>query len=148
MSFTYSFSSNPTVAYVRLLVSDTVGTAPLPIWQDEEITAALNLFSSQNIIIGLSGFLPAVPPPQTFSYRRTAATLLRALAANQGRMATVGLLDAKISGPAAAKALQSIADDYVQSEENDGYFAVAEMVQDAFSMRERLWKMLYRTNNV
>ena len=70
-----------------------------------------------------------------------------ARAANQGRLATVGLLDAKLNGPAAAKALQSIADDYVASEENDGYFAVAEMVQDAFSMRERLWKQLYRNWN-
>jgi hypothetical protein len=147
MSFTYDFTNNPNVAYVRLLVFDTNGTAPYPIWQDEEITAALQLFSSSNIIVGLSGYTPAVAVPQAFSYRRTAAMLLRGLAANQGRMATVGLLDAKLNGPAAAKALQSIADDYVTSEENDGYFAVAEMVQDSFSMRERLWKMLYRQNN-
>jgi hypothetical protein len=97
--------------------------------------------------VGLSGFNPAVPPLQIFSYRRSAALLLRSLAGNKARMATVGLLDAKINGAAAANALRQIADDYVTSEENDGYFAVAEMVQDAFSMRERLVKMLYRTNN-
>ena|ERR1700683_655588 len=147
MSFTYDFVNNPTVANVRLLVFDTNGVAPYPIWQDEEINAALQVFSSQNIIVGLSGYSPVYPPPLTYSYRRTAAMLLRGLAANQGRMATVGLLDAKVNGPAAAKALQSIADDYVTSEENDGFFAVSEMVQDAFSMRERLWKMLYRQNN-
>lgn len=147
MSFTYSFTDNPTVAYVRLLVFDTVDVAPLPIWQDEEITAALQIFNSQNIIVGLSGYNPAVPVPQSFSYRRTAAMLLRGLASQQGRMATVGLLDAKINGPQAANALRAIADDYITSEENDGFFAVAEMVQDAFSMRERLWKMLYRFNN-
>jgi hypothetical protein len=129
------------------MVFDTNGTAPYPIWQDEEITAALNLFASQSVIVALSGYTPAIPPQQTYSYRRTAALLLRGLAANQGRLATVGLLDAKLNGPAAAKALQSIADDYVASEENDGYFAVAEMVQDAFSMRERLWKQLYRNWN-
>lgn len=132
---------------VRLLVFDTNGAAPYPIWQDEDINAALQVFSSQKIIVGLSGFVPRNPIPLIFSYRRTAAMLLRGLAANQGRLATVGILDAKLNGPAAAKALQSIADDYVTSEENDGYFAVSEMVQDPFSMRERLWKMLYRQNN-
>jgi hypothetical protein len=147
MSFSYDFNSNPNVATVRLLVSDTDNTFPLPIWQDEEIVPILNMFSSQSIIVGLSGFNPVVQPPQTFSFRRAAATLLRALAGNKARMATVGLLDAKLNGAQAANALRAIADDYVQSEENDGYFAVSEMVQDAFSMRERLWKMLYRTNN-
>jgi hypothetical protein len=148
VSFSYSFDSNPTVAYCRLLVFDTVYDPPnLPIWQDEEIAAVLALFNSQNNIIGLSGYYPAIPPTQQFSYLRAAATLLRGLAAQQGRMATVGLLDAKVNGPAAAAALRAIADDYIQQEENGGYFAVAEMVQDAFSMRERLWKMLYRTQN-
>ncbi len=142
MAFSYDFTSNPTVATVRLLVSDTVNVPPLPIWQDEEISAVLNLFNSQNIIVGLSGFNIAVP--QTFSYRRAAATLLRSLAGNKARMATVGLLDAKLSGPAAAAALQKIADDYVTSEENDGYFAVSEMVQNPFSMRERITAMLLR----
>ena len=147
MSFTYDFTSNPTVAMVRLLVSDTVNVAPLPIWQDEEIVPILNMFSSQGVIIGLTGYNPAIPPVQTYSYRRAAATLLRSLAGNKARMATVGLLDAHINGAQAANALRAIADDYVLSEENDGYFAVAEMVQDAFSMRERLWKQLYRFQN-
>jgi hypothetical protein len=147
LSFSYDFNSNPTVAIVRLLVSDTVDVSPLPIWQDEEIVPILNMFSSQGIIIGLSGYNPVIPPPQIFSYRRAAATLLRSLAGNKARMATVGLLDAKINGAQAANALRAIADDYVTSEENDGFFAVAEMVQDSFSMRERLWKMMYRQNN-
>lgn len=146
MSFSYDFVNSPTVANVRLLVFDTNGVAPYPIWQDEEINAALQVFSSQNIIVGLSGYTPAVAVPLIYSYRRTAAMLLRGLAANQGRMATVGLLDAKINGAAAAKALQSIADDYVTSEENDGFFAVSEMVINSFSMRERLGAMLLRQN--
>jgi len=128
-------------------VSDTVNVAPLPIWQDEEVQAALNIFVSTNMLVGLSGYNLAVPVPQTWSYRRSAAVLLRSLAGNKARMATVGLLDAKINGAAAANALRAIATDYVTSEENDGFFAVSEMVQDAFSMRERLWKMLYRQNN-
>ena len=145
MSFSYD-PSTP-VGLVRLLVFDTNGVAPYPIWQDEEIAAALNVFSSTNVIVGLSGYQPAVPVAQIFSYRRSAAMLLRGLAANQGRLATVGILDAKLNGAAAAKALQSIADDYVTSEENDGYFAVAEMCVNNFSMRERLANMLYRDFN-
>ena len=147
MSFSYDFTTNPTIATVRLLVSDTVNVAPLPIWQDEEIQAVLNMFSSTAVIVGLTGFNLVQPPPLTFSYRRSAATLLRSLAGNKARMATVGLLDAKLSGAAAANALRDIADDYVTSEENDGFFAASEMIQDAFSMRERLWKQLYRTQN-
>ena len=145
MSFTYN-PATP-VGMVRLLVFDTNGVAPYPIWQDEEINATLQMFSSQNIIVGLSGFNPVIPVPLTFSYRRTAATLLRGLAANQGRLATVGILDAKLNGKAAADALRAIADDYVTSEENDGYFAVTEWVVNQFSMRERLTAMWLRQNN-
>ena len=129
---------------VRLLVFDTNGVSPYPIWQDEEINAALQMFSSQNIIAGLSGFRPVIPVPLTFSYRRTAAMLLRGLAANQGRLATVGILDAKLNGAAAANALRAVATDYVTSEENDGYFAVTEWVVNNFSMRERLVSMNLR----
>lgn len=147
MSFSYISGVGNPIAIVRLMVSDTSNTPPLPIWQDEEITDALNLFSSQGVVVGLSGFNLIVPPPQTYSYRRAAALLLRALAGNKARMATAGLLDAKISGAQAAGALRALANDYVTSEENDGYFAVSEMVQNPFSMRERLEKMLLRQQN-
>lgn len=105
----------------------------------------LNMFSSQGIIVGLSGF--QVNVPQTYSYRRAAATLLRSLAGNRARMSAVQILDVKINGNQAADALRQIADDYVTSEENDGYFAVSEMVQNQFSMRERLIAMQLRLNN-
>lgn len=144
MAFTYDFTNSPQIATVRLLVSDTDNTPPVPIWQDVEIQAALNMFVSTNIIVALSGFQPVVPVPQIFSYRRSAALLLRSLAGNKARMATVGLLDAKLNGAQAANALRAIADDYVTSEENDGYFAVAEMVVNPFSMRERLVAMQLR----
>jgi hypothetical protein len=143
--FTYDFTNNPTVATVRLLVFDTSNVAPLPIWQDEEINAVLQIHSSQGIIVGLTGY--NVNVPQTYSYRRAAATLLRGLAGNKARMATVGLLDAKINGAAASAALLKVAADYVTSEENDGYFAISEMVVNNFSMRERLTNQLYRINN-
>jgi hypothetical protein len=142
MSFSFDPANNPTIARVRGMVFDAVNTPPYPIWQDEEIQMYLNMFSSQGVIIGLSGFNLAVP--LVYSYGRTAAILLRGLAANQGRMATVGLLDAKLNGKAAADALRAIATDYVTSEENDGYFAVSEMAVNNFSMRERLTAQLLR----
>lgn len=144
MSYSYDWTTNPTIATVRLLVFDTSNVPPLPIWQDEEIQGALNLFSSQGIIQGLSGFTVRNPVPLVYSYRRAAAALLRGLAANRAQQSVIGLLDVKLSGNTASKALNDIADGYITSEENDGYFAVSEMVNNQFSMRERLIAMAER----
>lgn len=142
--FTYDWVAGIPIATVRLLVFDTSNVAPLPIWQDEEIQGALNVFSSQVITIGLSGYQPRVPVAQVYSYRRAAAALLRGLAANRGGNSVTGLLDIKLSPAQAATALCKIADDYITSEENDGFFAVSEMIQNQFSMRERLNAMALR----
>jgi hypothetical protein len=146
VSFTYDFTNAPDISTVRLLVSDTDSSQP--IFQDDEVNAALNMFSSQGIIIGLTGYCLAVPVKQLYSYRRAAAVLLNALAGNKARLgAIVGLLDVKLNAAQASAALKELAQSYIDQEQNDGYFAISEMVQDSFSMRERLWKMLYRTNN-
>jgi hypothetical protein len=150
MSFTYDFTNAPQLSTVRLLVFDT--NPAQPIFQDDEINAAMQIESSGNVgypgvIIGLTGYQPAVPVQQVISYRRAAALLLRANAAGKGRNLIQSVLDVKMSGPEASAALLKIADQYIEDEMNAGYFAISEMVQDSFSMRERLWKMLYRTNN-
>ncbi len=146
MSFTYDLTNFPVISTVRLLVFDT--NAAQPIFQDAEIQAALNVESAQNVIIGLSGYTPVQPPPANiYSYRRAAALLLRALAANKARLATIsGLLDVKLSADRAADALNKTAQQYIDDEASAGFFSVAEMVNNNFSMRERLWKMLYRLN--
>jgi hypothetical protein len=145
MSFTYDFTNYPQLSTVRLLVFDTDPTKP--IFQDAEINAALQIESSQNIIVGLTGYAPAIPVAQVVSYRRSAALLLRALSGSKARNLIESVLDVKMSGPGAAAALSKIADSYIEDEMNAGYFAVSEMVNDSFSMRDRLWKMLYRQNN-
>ena len=145
MAFTYDLTNFPDISTVRLLVSDTDSTQP--IFQDDEVQTALNIENSQNVIVGLSGYSPAVPVKQVFSYRRAAALLLRALAGNKARLgAIVGLLDVKIDATKASDALNKLADQYIADEASAGYFAVSEMVVNPFSMRERLVAMLYRQN--
>ncbi len=144
MSFTYDFSTAPDISNVRLLVGDTDATTP--VFQDAEVIAALQNESSQNIIVGLSGFSPNPPVRQIYSYRRSAAWLLNALAANQSRLGSVisQLLDVKLAPGVASKELRSQAQALIDQEMNAGYFAVSEMVVNPFSMRERLQAMLYR----
>ncbi len=144
MSFTYDFTAAPDISNVRLLVGDTDSTTP--VFQDAEVVAALTAESSQGIIIGLSGYTPNPPVKQVYSYRRAAAWLLNALAANQSRLGSVisQLLDVKLAPGIASKELRSQAQALIDQEADAGYFAVSEMVVNPFSMRERLQAMLYR----
>lgn len=144
MSFTYSFSTSPAIANVRLLVGDTDATNP--VFQDDEVMAALQAESSQNMILGLSGFTPNPGVQQLYCYRRSAAWLLNALAANLSRLGSVitQLLDVKLAPGIASKELRSQAQALIDQEMNSGQFAVSEMVVNQFSMRERLNAMLLR----
>lgn len=143
MSFSFD-PSNPVIYTTRILVFDTSDVPPLPKWQDEELWAILNIFSSQGIIVGLSGFQLRNPVPQIYSVRRAAAALLRSWGAGLASNSVVKLLDVTLDPKSGAAALNTIADGYITSEENDGYFAVSEMVVNSFSMRERLTAMALR----
>lgn len=145
MSWTYDFTNYPQLSTVRLLVFDT--NPEQQIFSDAEINAAMQIESSGNVIVGLTGYSPAIPVKQVISYRRAAALLLRSLSVSNAAQLIDSILDVHMNGPAAAAALSKIADQYINDEANAGYFAVSEMVEDSFSMRERLWKMLYRQNN-
>jgi hypothetical protein len=144
MSFTYDFTNAPDISNVRLLVGDTDPTTP--VFQDAEVMAALQAESSQGQIIGLAGYSPNPPVRQLYCYRRSAAWLLNALAANLSRLGSVisQLLDVKLAPGIASKELRSQAQALIDQEANSGQFAVSEMVQDQFSMRQRLNAMLLR----
>jgi hypothetical protein len=143
MSFTYDFTTAYDISVVRLLIPDT--DSANPIFQDAEINVFLQMESSQNVIVGLSGYNPAVPVTQIYSYRRAAALGLMALAGSKSRLGgMLKVLDIQIDTTKAAAMLKDQAKEYIDQEANAGYFAVSEMVQNQFSMRERLYNMALR----
>lgn len=121
-----------------------------PVFTDDEVNNALFLESSQGLFISgqaaAFGNGVANPPiPQVYSVYRAAALLLDAIAANKSRLAAISqILDVKLGHDAAAQALRDTAKEYRQTEANMGHFAIAEMVVDQFSTRERVWKQLLR----
>ncbi len=127
------------------MVGDTVNTVADPaIFSDEEINMVLAINSSQNIIVGLSGYSPAVPVVQTYSYGRTAATLLNSTGAVRARSLVKKVLDVEVDPRAATKALNDLGQSYIDQEISAGYFAVAEVDVNQFWCRERLNAMLLR----
>lgn len=148
MSFSYDSALTPLNA-VRMLIADTDSTAP--IFADDEINRALYLESSQALYISSQASPTAmnlqIPyVPQVYSVYRAAALLLDAIAANRSRLQNViQLLDVKLSTTSLGNELRAQAKQYREVEANSGSFAIAEMVQNDFSARERLWKSRQRT---
>lgn len=142
MSWTYDWTNYPDLSLVRLLVFDT--NADQPIFQDAEINAAMQLESSGNIIIGLTGYAPSIPVRQIISHRRAAALLLRSLGAGRALTLVTQVLDVTVDGSKATASLKSIADSYINDEMMAGYFSIAEMCVNQFSYRERLYNQLLR----
>jgi hypothetical protein len=142
MAYTYDWVNFPQLATLRMMVGDT--DMENPIFDDYEIQGALNINSSQNIIVGLSGYYPPALAGNVYSYGRAAAMLLNGLSSTKARVLVAKVLDVSVTPGAASKALQDLGQSYINQEISAGYFSVAEMGQDPFWMRERLWKQLYR----
>lgn len=123
MSFSYD-PSTP-VGLVRLLSGDTSSVSPGPIFQDEEITALLSL--------------------ELQSVRYAAAQALEIIAASevliQKRIKT---LDLQTDGVAESAELRELAKQLRKSEEDTGAFDYAEMINDPFGARERIYKQFLR----
>lgn len=124
-----SFSYNPGdggVGDVRLLIQDTDNTSEIgPLFQDEEIQVFLNL--EQGVV------------------RYTAAALLETTATSTLLIEKkMKLQDLETDAPAVAQELRTLAAQLRTSEENMSYFAVAEMVNNSFGARERIYKQFQR----
>lgn len=143
MAFTYNFDSAPQLSTVRLLVGDTA--EPNHIFEDAEVNAALQFESSQGAgtMMALSGY--TVVAPVVYSVRRAAAMLLDGLASHRARLGgALKVLDIQVDLTKAGEALRDQAKALRETEADSGAFGVAEMVQDPFSARERVWKELLR----
>ncbi len=142
MSFTYN-PPDP-IAQIRFMIGDTVNDPPdnPAVVSDEEIMMVLQFNGSQNIIVGLSGY--AVQVPQVYSYGRSAAMVLNGLGSVRAAQLVTKVLDVQISLTTATKTLRELGQQLIDHETSAGYFSVAEMVQNPFSARERLEKMVLR----
>jgi hypothetical protein len=122
-----SFSYDPTtpLGQVRLLCGDTTATAPGPLFQDEDLNALLTI--EQGLV------------------RYAAAQALELIAAREVLVQKhIKLSDLETDGPSQAKELRALAKALRDSEEAMGAFDFAEMVQDPFSARERIYKQFLR----
>ncbi len=148
MSYSYNPLNPGPTDYVRFLIADT----GVPwILQDEEITNALFLTSTQGLYQNSSQYAtglvspasPSVGAVQVYSYWYAAAACLDAMAANKSYLASVQeLLDVKLDASKSAIALRAQAKEYRDREDNSGSFAIIEQVGTAFQARERWWHQL------
>jgi hypothetical protein len=146
MSFTYNFNTNLPLSQVRLLIMDTDSSQP--IFDDDEITQFLQMKSSQSlyqspqaVATGIS--VPA--PVQVYSIYGAAALALMSMASNKAYLSSITkLLDVSLDPSKSQAALKAMAQSYLDMDDNLGHFAIAEMVQDQFSARERVYKQFLR----
>lgn len=150
MSFSYGAGSNPAIDYPRFLSSDTVQLNAqgqrVYAFEDSEILMAtqieLGVWQSAQFFsppVGVASF-GSVPVP----WRRIAANLLDALAANQARLQIIAkLLDVTVN-PKASAEMRAQAAALREADDNSGAFVIIEQVNDVFSFRDRYWKQVQR----
>ncbi len=150
MSFTYNQGANPPIDFPRFLSSDTVQFDDqgqrVYAFSDEEIQAAttieMSVWQSAQFWTPPRGLTTLPAPP--YPWRRIAATLLDALAANQARLGIISkLLDVTLN-PNAAKSMREQAQALRDTDDNSGAFVIIEQVNDQFSFRDRFFKQVQR----
>lgn len=146
MSFTYEPGTY--LGYVRFLVADTDPSAE--IFSDEELNACLQFESAQGLYVSGQAATSAIaasnpPIPQVYSVYRAAAMALDSLASNQSRLSgIIQLLDVKLDVKSASQELKGQAKEFRATENARGNFAIAEMVVNQFTARERIFKQWQR----
>lgn len=145
--FTYDFATNPLIANVRLLISDTINTDAQPaIFSDTEIGAFYNIQQSQfQSSMFFSGPAGRILPYSPVSYMRVAALALGSLAANSARIAGITkLLDVSCSPKEAAQALRDQADQYRTVDDEAGAMAIFEQCTTVWGFAQRFWNQYQR----
>jgi len=146
VKFTYDFTTQPLISYVRALIPDT--DYQRPIFGDDEITAFLAInamtWQSGQFYSYANGALQLPSSPSNIL--RAAALALNTLAGNQARLMLVSsLLDVKMQNVGAVcKALQDVAQRWLDMDDNSGAFAIAEQVNTVWNFRDRWLSMLQR----
>lgn len=144
-SFTYNFSTDLILSQVRLLIPDT--SAPF-IFSDQEIQQFINLESSQGLYVSAQAMPSAAGTsyvPLVYSVRRSAAMALDVIANRLTRLAgVVQILDVKLQLNVSAAQAKADAKDLRDQEARMGNWAIAEMVNDSFSARERSYCQMLR----
>ncbi len=148
-NFTYDFTTNPQVAYVRLLIPDTVDDPPTMAakFSDDEIMAFYQIqasqFQSSMFFSGVAGRnLPQTP----LSYLRVAALALDTLAGLAARSGGVTkLLDVSLQ-PAERNAIQlrAQAAQYRQVDDESGAIVIIEQCATVWATRDRFWNQIQR----
>ena len=140
------------IDFVRLLIPDTGGNTALPnngfVFSDQEITAFGNINQLQGWQSSMfwsyvgGTFIPPLP----VNYFRAAALALNTLAGNQSRLLTISqLLDVKVQNIAqVVSAMQAVAKQYLDMDDNSGAFAIAEQVQTSWNFIDRYWSQVQR----
>jgi len=145
LSYTYNFDTDPILSQVRMLIPDTM--AP---WKftDQEVNQFIYLESSQGLYVSGQAAPTASSQtvlPQVYSVRRAAAMGLDIIASKLSQLAGVEqILDVKLSLAAGARAAADRAQCLRDQEAKLGSFAIAEMVNDEFSARERVYAQMLR----
>jgi len=148
MSFSYNFDAAPAIAYVRLLIPDTVQDAAkqLPVFSDEEINAFYTIQGSQfQSSMFYSPPQSRAIPSTPLSYLRVAALALDTMANNAAVASLITqLMDIKMSAKDAAAMLAARANQYRQTDDESGAFAVIEQVTTVWGFQQRWWNQISR----
>lgn len=148
MSFSYTAGANPTIDYIRLLISDTKDTAAEPhIFEDSEILSFIaissNVWQSSQQFSGLGG--TATLPSNPVNYLRAAALALDSLASNNARLANVmQILDVRLSANLAAQQLRTQAKEYRLIDDESMAFVIIEQCNNEWSFIDRFWRQWQR----
>ena len=140
------------IDFVRVLIPDTGGNTGLPnngfVFSDQEITA----FSTINTIQGWqssmfwSGYAGQFLPQYPSNFFRAAALALNSLAGNQARLLLIAqLLDVKPQNVGqVVQAIQKVAQQYLDMDDNSGAFIIAEQVTTTWNFIDRYWSQVQR----